>query len=130
MASRSPVLVSHSSTIGAVLRFAAIGVVVTLVVGMLLAMAYGSAEERRAIIVSACIALPLQLATFAGVRSVPRENVIAAWTGGTLVRFVALVVYGFFVVKALGLPSGAALVSFAAFLFALTLIEPLLLNRS
>ena len=49
---------------------------------------------------------------------------------GTLVRFVALVVYGFVVVKALGLPSGAALVSFAAFLFALTLIEPLLLNRS
>lgn len=130
MAARSPVLVSHSSTLSAVLRFAAIGAVVTLVVAMLLAMAYGSAEERRAIVVSACVALPLQLATFAGVRSVRRDNVIAAWTGGTLVRFVALVIYGFFVVKALALPSGAALVSFAAFLFALTLIEPLLLNRS
>ena len=93
--SRSPVLVSHSSTLSAVLRFAA-----------------------------------MQVATFAGVRSVSREHVISAWMGGTLVRFVALVVYGFVVVKALGLPSGAALVSFAAFLFALTLIEPLLLNRS
>jgi len=130
MASRSPVLVSRSSTLGAVLRFAAIGAVATIVVGLVLAMAYGGAEERRAIIISACIALPLQLATFAGVRSAPREHVISAWMGGTLVRFVALVVYGFLVVKALGLPSGAALVSFAAFLFALTLIEPLLLNRS
>lgn len=130
MASRSPVLVSHSSTLGAVLRFAAIGAVITLVVGLLLAMAYSGSAERRAIIIAACIALPLQLATFAGVRSVPREHVISAWMGGTLVRFVALVVYGFVVVKALGLPSGAALISFAAFLFALTLIEPLLLNRS
>ena len=130
MASRSPVLVSHSSTLGAVLRFALFGIAATLVVGLLLAMAYSGAAERRAIIISACIALPLQLATFAGVRSVPREHVISAWMGGTLVRFVALVVYGFFVVKALGLPSGAALISFAAFLFALTLIEPLLLNRS
>jgi hypothetical protein len=130
MASRSPVLVSHSSTLGAVLRFAAIGAVITLVVGLLLAMAYSGSAERRAIIIAACIALPLQLATFAGVRSVPREHVFSAWMGGTLVRFVALVIYGFFVVKALGLPSGAALVSFAAFLFALTLLEPLLLNRS
>jgi hypothetical protein len=130
MASRSPVLVSHSSTLGAVLRFAAIGAVITLVVGLLLAMAYSGSAERRAIIIAACIALPLQLATFAGVRSVPREHVISAWMGGTLVRFIALVIYGFFVVKALGLPSGAALVSFAAFLFALTLLEPLLLNRS
>lgn len=130
MASRSPVLVSHSSTLSAVLRFAAIGAVVTLVVGLLLAMAYGSAEERRAIIISACIAFPLQLATFAAVRSVSREHVISAWMGGTLVRFIALAVYGFVVVKALALPSGAALISFAAFLFALTLIEPLLLNRS
>ena len=130
MESRSHALVSHSSTLSAVLRFAAFGTLVTIVVGLLLAMAYGGAAERRAIIISACIALPLQLATFAGVRSVSREHVISAWMGGTLVRFIALAVYAFVVVKALALPSGAALVSFAAFLFALTLIEPLLLNRS
>ena len=130
MESRSPVLVSHSSNLSAILRFAAIGAVITLVVGLLLAMAWDGAAERRAIVISACIALPLQVATFAGVRSVSRQHVISAWMGGTLVRFVALVVYGFVVVKALGLPSGPALLSFAAFLFALTFIEPLLLNRS
>ena len=130
MEAPAPVLLSHSSTLSAILRFAALGAVVTIVVALLLGMAYTAPGERRAIIISACIALPLQIATFAGVRSVSRENVIAAWMGGTLLRFVALVIYGFVVVKALALPSAPALVSFAAFLFALTLIEPLLLNRS
>lgn len=130
MDARSPALGSQPSTVSAVLRFAAFGVVATIVVGLLLAMAYTGAEERRAIVISALIALPLQLATFAGVRSMPREHVMSAWMGGTLVRFIALMVYGFVLVKALGLPSGAALISFAAFLFALTLIEPLLLNKS
>ena len=130
MDARSPALGSQSSTMVAVLRFAVFAIVATIVVGLLLAMAYTGAEERRAIVISALIALPLQLATFAGVRSMPREHVMSAWMGGTLVRFIALMVYGFVLVKALGLPSGAALISFAAFLFALTLIEPLLLNKS
>jgi hypothetical protein len=127
---RSPALVSSTSNASAVARFAVIGVVTVLVVGMLLEIGYDSPLEKRAIVISACIALPLQVATFAGVRSVAREHVMSAWAGGTLLRFVALVVYGFFVAKALGLPSAPALVSFAAFLFGLTLIEPLLLNRS
>jgi hypothetical protein len=127
---RSPALVSPASKLSAVLRFALIGVVTVVVVGMLLALAYSSAIEKRAIIISACIALPLQVATFAGVRSVAREHVMSAWAGGTLIRFVALALYGFILAKALGLPSSAALVSFAAFLFVLTLIEPLLLNKS
>ena len=127
---RSPALASPMSNASAVVRFAVIGVVTVLVVGMLLEVAYDSPLERRAILISACIALPLQVATFAGVRSVAREHVMSAWAGGTLLRFVALVLYAFVLVKPLGLPSGPALVSFAAFLFALTLIEPLLLNRS
>ena len=129
MPAPSATLPSRSSTMSAVLRFAAFGLVAMAAVGALRGMAYTGAEERRAVVVSALIALPLQLATFAGVRSVPREHVMSAWMGGTLVRFVALMVYGFVLVKALGLPSAAALVSFAAFLFALTLIEPLLLNK-
>lgn len=127
---RSPALAAPTSNTSAVVRFAMIGVVTVLGVGMLLVLVWGSAPEKRAIIISACIALPLQVLTFAGVRSVAREHVMSAWAGGTLLRFAALAIYGFFVVKALGLPSSAALVSFAAFLFALTLIEPLLLNKS
>jgi hypothetical protein len=128
MTSRSPVLVSPGSMSGAVIRFALFGLVAILVVGLVLVKVYDGAEERRAILVSACIALPLQIATFAMVRAVPREHVMSAWAGGALVRFIALFVYGFVLAKALGLPSGPALISFAAFLFVLTLIEPLLLK--
>ena len=128
MTSRSPVLASPSSMIGAVIRFTLFGVVVLILVGLLLVNVYGGAEERRAIIISACFALPLQIATFAMVRAVPREHVMSAWAGGALIRFAALFVYGFVLAKALGVPSGPALISFAAFLFALTLIEPLLLK--
>jgi hypothetical protein len=43
-------------------------------------------------------------------------------------RFAVLGVYALVFVKALGLPSGAALISLAAFFFISTLIEPLLLQ--
>ena len=128
MSSRSPVLASPRSVAGSVLRFTVIALVATLVVGLLLTKVYGGAEERRAILISACIALPLQVATFTLARAVPREHVMSAWAGGALLRFIALFVYGFVLAKALGLPSGPALISFAAFLFVSTLIEPLLLK--
>ena len=126
--SRSPVLASSRSTTGAIVRFTLFGLLAILVVGLLLVNVYHGTDERRAIIISACFALPLQIATFAMVRAVPREHVMSAWAGGALIRFAALFVYGFVLAKALGVPSGPALISFAAFLFALTLIEPLLLK--
>lgn len=128
MTSRSPSLSSSRSNVAAVIRFALLGIGIVLVVGLLLSLAYDGSESRRAIFVSACLALPLQIATFAMVRWVPRDHVISAWAGGALIRFIALFVYGFVLAKALGVPPGAALVSFAAFLFALTLVEPLLLK--
>lgn len=128
MTSRSPVLLSSGSNAGAVVRFALIGLGLTLAAGLLLAKFYTGVDERRAILISACIALPLQIGTFAVVRAVPRDHVMSAWAGGALLRFAALFVYGFVLAKALGLPSAPALVSFAGFLFALTLVEPLLLK--
>lgn len=128
MTARSPVLLAPGSNAGAIIRFALIGAALILVAGLIMAKFYGGADERRAILVSACLALPLQVATFAIVRAVPREHVMSAWAGGALVRFIALFFYGFVLAKALGVPSGPALVSFAGFLFALTLVEPLLLK--
>ena len=128
MTSRSPALASSRSTAGAVIRFTVFAIAAVLIVGLVLVKVYDGADERRAILVSACFALPLQIATFAMVRAVPREHVMSAWAGGALIRFAALFVYGFVLAKALGVPSGPALISFAAFLFALTLIEPLLLK--
>ena len=43
-------------------------------------------------------------------------------------RLAVLAVYGFVLIKAMGLPSAPALLSLAAFFFLSTLVEPLLLK--
>ena len=96
--------------------------------GALLASVYQSDAERHAIWVSAGVAIAVQLFGFAIVRLTLRSNVIAGWGLGALLRMAALGVYGLVLVKALGLASGAALISLATFFFLTTLIEPLLLK--
>lgn len=116
---------SHSRAIA---RFAIAATLLTVVVGGLVALVYRAPAERAAILISAGVALVVQLAVFAGLRFVPREHVIAAWGLGTLARFATLVVYAFVVVKVLALPAAPALVSLVACLFASTLLEPLFLK--
>ncbi len=96
--------------------------------GVLLAMFYPGEHERHAIWVSAWVAVGVQLFAFAMVRLTLRSNPIAGWGLGALLRMVALGVYALVVVNALGLVSGAALISLATFFFLTTLVEPLLLN--
>ena len=106
-------------------------VVATIAIGLatgILAAFYTSSIDREALLVSALFALVVQLLLFSGLRLAPRQHVIAVWGIGTLVRFVALVIYGFVIVKALDLPMATALVSLAACLFASTLLEPLFLQ--
>jgi hypothetical protein len=108
--------------------FAAVSLAIIAVVGGLMAMAYPSAAEQRAIWISAGLAFVVQLFAFAVARMMARENVIAGWGLGALLRLLVLAVYGFVFVKALALPSTPALLSLAAFFFLSTLVEPLLLN--
>jgi hypothetical protein len=96
--------------------------------GSLLALAYRGGAERHAIVVSAWVAFGVQLFAFAIARLTLRSNVVAGWGLGALLRMAALAVYAFLVVNALGLVSGAALISLATFFFLTTLIEPLLLK--
>ncbi len=96
--------------------------------GALLAMVYPGERERHAIWVSAWVAVGVQLFAFAIARLTLRSNPIAGWGLGALLRMVALGVYALVVVNALGLVSGAALISLATFFFLTTLVEPLLLN--
>ena len=86
-------------------------------------------EAHRAIRISAVTAFVVQLFTFAIARLVSERNVIAGWGLGALLRLVTLAVYGLVMVKALGLPAAAALISLATFLFVSTLVEPLLLKQ-
>jgi hypothetical protein len=102
-------------------------VAIGLATGVLIVV-YGSPAEREAVVVSAVLALVVQVAAFAIARLMAgRGSVIAGWGLGAVICFAALVVYGF-VSRALGLPSNAALVSLATFFFLTELIEPPLLT--
>ena len=95
--------------------------------GVLVAV-YGSPAERRAVVVSAVVALVVQVIAFAIARLLAgRGSAIAGWGLGAVICFAVLVVYGF-VSRALELPSNAALVSLATFFFLTELIEPPLLT--
>ena len=108
--------------------FAAISVAIIAVVGGAMSLVYTSPADHRAIVISGVVAFVVQLLAFAIARLVARENVIAGWGVGALMRMLVLGVYGLVLVKALGLPSAPALLSLAAFFFLSTLVEPLLLN--
>jgi hypothetical protein len=74
------------------------------------------------------VALGVQVLTFAIVRLVGHEQVIAAWGLGVLVRFAVVAVWAFLLVPALGLAATPALIALVSFFFVSTVVEPLFLN--
>ena len=97
--------------------------VVGLAAGVFVSV-YSAPAERQAVVVSALVALVVQLVAFAFARMLAdRGNAIAGWVLGAVVCFAALIVYGF-VCRSLGMPSNAALLSLATFFFLTELIEP------
>lgn len=96
--------------------------------GAVFAAVYDAPAERKAVLLSAVVALVVQLIAFAFARLLADQgNAIAGWATGALVCFTALIVYGF-VSRAFGLPQNAALLSLATFFFLTELIEPPLLS--
>ena len=98
-------------------------------VGWVLSNFYPTPGEHHAIVVSAVVTIAVQLLAFTIMRLVAREHVIAAWGVGAILRFAVLALYGLVLAKAMGLPSAAALISLAAFLFVSTTVEPLFLKK-
>lgn len=119
---------ARSGLVRAIGLFAAAQCVVLFAVGALLSRMFQLPGELSAIVAAAWVALIVQLLTFAIVRIAGRENVMAAWGIGVLVRFGVLALWAFLLVPAIGLPATAALVALAAFFFVSTLVEPLFLN--
>lgn len=112
----------------AVFLYATACVVVIGLAGGLFTVLFGSPLERRAVWVSAMVALVVQVAAFAIARAmVDGGRGIAGWGLGAVICFAALIIYGF-ASRALGLPSNAALLSLATYFFLTELIEPPLLN--
>jgi hypothetical protein len=77
---------------------------------------------------SAWLAFIVQTFTFLIARLVARQNVIAGWGLGVILRFASVAFWGFLGIKALGLLVGPALMSLVLFYFVSTLVEPLFLN--
>ena len=109
--------------------YAAAVIALIAVAGWLLTLAFPGPRDASAIRLSALVAIVVQLVAFAVTAAIARRHVIAAWGLGSLLRFLTLAVYAVLAVRVLALPPVAALVSFAAFLFLSTLIEPLFLRR-
>ncbi len=110
------------------LRFAGLTLLVLALAGGLLALLFGSRAERQALVVSAAVALVVQLFAFAIARAVGPAKALAGFTIGTMLRLVTLVVYGVVVVRLAELPPVAALVGLATFFFLSTILETRLLK--
>ncbi len=110
------------------LTFVAAGAALIALLAAVLVLLYQGEAERRAVLVSALIAVITQAFAFGLTRGMSQKNVIAGWGLGAILRLLVLVVFALVVVQRFGLPSGAALVSLALFLFVTTLVEPLFLK--
>lgn len=111
----------------AMARSALLLVALIALLGWILSLGFRTEAERQALLVSAGLAVMVQMATFGLVRLGGRRNALAFWGMGAILRGTVLVLYGLFVARFIGLPLTAALVSFAVFLFASMLLESLLL---
>lgn len=85
-------------------------------------------EMAQAVWSSAVIAFGTQLVSFAVAQPFVKENPIAGWGLGALVRFAVVMVHAFVGIPALGLASGPALLSLVGFLFVTMIVEPLFLQ--
>jgi hypothetical protein len=84
---------------------------------------------RQAVWISASLALVVQVVTFTVARLMPPERLMVGWGLGALLRLVLLVVYGVMVAQLSRQTIAPALLSFVAFLFVTTLVEPVFLKR-
>lgn len=108
--------------------FAIVSVVlIGLCVGVMWLL-YPAAEAHRGILIAALLALIVQLAAYGVIRGMGRQNVIAGWGAGAMLRFAVLIVFALVLVPRFSLPSAPATISLALFLFVTTLVEPLFLK--
>ena len=113
----------------ALLRFSVVQAVLVVVLAFgLIRFVWSSPAEASAVRASAWLAVGVQVVTFAIARLVARQNVVAGWGLGVLLRFATVAMWAFLGVKALELAQVPALLSLVIFFFVSTLIEPLFLN--
>ena len=108
--------------------FAAAAAVTIAALGGVLALFFRTPADRHALLVSAAVALVVQVVAFAAVRAAGQRRLLTAWGAAGGVRLLTLVIYGLGAVRAFGLPAEAALLSLATYLFVTTLVETRLIS--
>jgi hypothetical protein len=108
--------------------FAVLLLMVTVGGGFAFTALYPGPEGARAVWTSAVIATVVQGVGFGLAFYLRKENVMAGWGAGMLLRLLTVGLYGMVFIKVLGLQSAPALISMVSFFFVTTLFEPLLLK--
>jgi hypothetical protein len=88
-----------------------------------------SGEMSRAIWTSVGVAVVVQVLAVLVGRSFGKDRLLVGWGMGALLRLLAVLVYGFAIIPALGLQMAPALLSLVVILFVTTLFEPFLLTK-
>ncbi|HSU96131.1 MAG TPA: hypothetical protein VLI40_02825 [Gemmatimonadaceae bacterium] len=83
----------------------------------------------RAIWTSVGVAVVVQVLAVLVGRSFGKDRLLVGWGMGALLRLLAVLVYGFAIIPALGLQMAPALLSLVVILFVTTLFEPFLLTK-
>jgi len=91
--------------------------------------AFTDPTGRQAILASGALALTVQMVAFGVTRLLQPASAMVGWGIGSGMRMISLVLYALVVAKLWHAPVMAALLSFAAFLFVTTVVEPLFLKR-
>jgi len=120
---------ANGGVVRSIVLFSAVqGVLVAGIAVALQQFVFTEPDAARAVRASAWMAFCVQILTFTIARLVARENVIAGWGLGALLRFATLAFWALLGTRALGIPSSPALLSLVSFYFVSTLVEPLFLN--
>jgi hypothetical protein len=98
-------------------------------VSALVVSAFVPDAARQAVWASASLAFAVQMVAFTVVQLLPERQVMVGWGLGALFRLMAVVLWGVFLAKVWRAPLAAALLSFVAFLFVTTVLEPAFLKR-
>jgi len=86
-------------------------------------------QISRAIWTSVGVAVVVQVLAVLIGRSFGKDRLLVGWGMGALLRLLAVLVYGFAIIPALGLQMAPALLSLVVILFVTTLFEPFLLTK-
>ena len=103
-------------------------VLIIAIIGAI-AWALTTAAGQRAVLTSAALALAVQVVAFSVTRLLQRRNLLLGWGLGSGLRLVALVTYAVLMARLSRAPLTPALLSFVAFVFVTTVVEPVFLRR-